>query len=135
MNTVLLVDDDEDLVYAMNFSLEQNQYSVIRASNGTEAITRAHESHPDVIILDIMMPSLDGLTVCRRLRCLEKTENIPIIMLTARGDVETVKAAFRAGANDYMVKPFDMVKLMEKIEEQLETKKTSGCVQNQPEGR
>ncbi len=119
MATVLLVDDDQDLVQALSFSLTQSGFSVITAKNGAEAITTACNLRPEVILLDIMMPNLDGLSACRGIKAMEQTDGIPIIMLTAKGDVATIKAAFEAGANDYVVKPFDMNKVLEKIREQL----------------
>jgi DNA-binding response OmpR family regulator len=119
MATVLLVDDDEDLVQAVSFSLTKNGFAVVSAKNGAEAVTMACDLRPDVILLDIMMPNLDGLTACRGIRSMEQTDRIPVVMLTAKGDVATIKAAFQAGANDYVVKPFDMGKVLEKIREQL----------------
>jgi DNA-binding response OmpR family regulator len=119
MVTVLLVDDDEDLMQALNFSLTNNGFAVVSAKNGAEAVTMAYDLRPDVILLDIMMPNLDGLTACRGIKAMGQTDGIPIIMLTAKGDVATIKAAFEAGANDYVVKPFDINKVLEKIREQL----------------
>jgi two-component system alkaline phosphatase synthesis response regulator PhoP len=122
MPTILLVDDDEDLVQALSFSLTRNGYNVATAKNGAEAIAVACDLRPHVVLLDVMMPNLDGLTACRGIKTMEQTREIPVIMLTAKGDVETIKAAFKAGANDYVVKPFDMEKVLEKIREQLKRK-------------
>ena len=119
MHTILLVDDDEDLVQAIEFSLRQQNYNVVQAQNGAEAVTKAFDLQPDLILLDIMMPNLDGLTACRGIKTMEETKEIPVIMLTAKGDVETIKAAFKAGADDYIVKPFGMDKVLRKIEELL----------------
>lgn len=116
MYTILVVDDDEDLVQALDFSLRQENYNVVQAQNGAEAVTKSHDLRPDLILLDIMMSNLDGLTACRGIKSMEETKKIPVIMLTAKGDVETIKAAFEAGANDYVVKPFMMEKVLEKIE-------------------
>jgi DNA-binding response OmpR family regulator len=116
MHTILLVDDDEDLVQALEFSLCQQNYRVVKSINGAEAINRSFDLQPDLILLDIMMPNLDGLTACRAIKTMEQTQNIPVIMLTAKGDIETIKAAFQAGASDYIVKPFGMNKVLEKIE-------------------
>ncbi len=117
MHTILLVDDDEDLLQSLAFTLSGEDYKVVQAKNGAEGVTRAFEVRPDIILLDIMMPNLDGLTACRGIRSIEETKGIPIIMLTAKGDVETIKAAFAAGANDYVVKPFIIEKVLGKIEE------------------
>jgi DNA-binding response OmpR family regulator len=116
MHTILLVDDDEDLIQALEFSLCQQNYRVVKSINGAEAINRSYDLQPDLILLDIMMPNLDGLTACRAIKTMEQTQNIPVIMLTAKGDIETIKAAFQAGASDYIVKPFGMNKVLEKIE-------------------
>jgi two-component system phosphate regulon response regulator PhoB len=112
-----VADDDEDLLQALDFTLSQNGYNVIQAKDGAETIVEALESKPDLILLDIMMPHLDGFTACRELKNREDTKRIPIIMLTAKGEVEDIKTAFRAGANDYVVKPFIMEQVLEKIEE------------------
>lgn len=117
MHTILVADDDEDLLQALDFALSQNGYKVIKAKNGTEAIVETVDFKPDLIFLDIMMPYLDGFAVCRELKDREETKRIPIIMLTAKGEIEDIKVAFKAGANDYIVKPFPMEKVFEKIEE------------------
>lgn len=117
MHTILVADDDEDLLQALDFTLSQNGYNVIQAKDGAETIVEALESKPDLILLDIMMPDLDGFTACRELKNRKDTKRIPIIMLTAKGEVEDIKTAFRAGANDYVVKPFLMEQVLEKIEE------------------
>ena len=119
MHRILVADDDEDLLQALDFTLSQNGYNVIQAKDGAETIVEALESKPDLILLDIMMPNLDGFTACRELKNREDTKRIPIIMLTAKGEVEDIKTAFRAGANDYVVKPFIMEQVLEKIEELL----------------
>ena len=117
MHTILVADDDEDLLQALDFTLSQNGYNVIQAKDGAETIVEALESKPDLILLDIMMPDLDGFTACRELKNREDTKRIPIIMLTAKGEVEDIKTAFKVGANDYVVKPFMMEQVLEKIEE------------------
>ena len=122
MYTILLVDDDEDLIQALQFSLHRENYNVIKSLNGAEAITKSLDVLPDIILLDIMMPNLDGLTSCRAIKTMKQTKNIPVIMLTAKGDTETIRAAFKAGANDYIVKPFGIDKVLNKIEEFLGSK-------------
>lgn len=121
MYTILVVDDDEDLLKALDFYLSQSNYHIIQAKNGEEAVTKAYELQPDLVLLDIMMPNLDGLTACRGIKSMEKPKDIPVIMLTAKGDVETIKAAFKAGANDYVVKPFAIEQILQKMEEFLGT--------------
>jgi DNA-binding response OmpR family regulator len=117
MHTILLVDDDEDLIQALQFSLHRENYNVVMSLNGAEAITISIDLQPDLILMDIMMPNLDGLTSCRAIKTMKQTKDIPVIMLTAKDDTETIRAAFKAGANDYIVKPFGMDKVFNKIEE------------------
>lgn len=117
MYIILVVDDDEDLIEALSFFLCRENYQVLHARNGAEAVTMAFDLHPHLVLLDIMMPNLDGLTACRGIKTMEETKDIPVVMLTAKGDVETIKAAFKAGANDYIVKPFGVDQVLEKIKE------------------
>jgi len=123
MYTILVVDDDEDLFEALNFTLSQSHYQIIQAKDGAEAVSKALELHPDLILLDIMMPNVDGLTACRKIKTTEETKDIPTIMLTAKDGVKDVAAAFQAGANDYIVKPFIMGQVLGKINEFLRTEK------------
>ena len=116
MYTILVVDDDEDLLKALDFYLSRSNYHIIQAKNGAEAVVKANELQPDLVLLDIMMPNLDGLTACRGIKDMEKTKDIPVIMLTAKGDVETIKSAFKAGATDYMVKPFAVEQVISRME-------------------
>jgi DNA-binding response OmpR family regulator len=119
MRTILVADDDEDLLRILDFSLSQSGYSVEKAKDGTETIVKVRELKPDLVLLDIMMPDVDGFSACRQLKNKEGTKHIPIIMLTAKGKAEDIKTAFKAGANDYIVKPFMMEKLLGKIEKLL----------------
>lgn len=119
MYTILVADDDEDLLGALDFVLKQKGYNVEQAKDGAETIVKTRKLKPDLILLDIMMPDLDGFTTCRELKNKEETKRIPIIMLTARGEAEDIKTAFKAGANDYIVKPFMMEKVLGKIEKLL----------------
>lgn len=117
MYTILVADDDEDLFEALNFTLNQNDYRTIQAKDGAEAVSKALELHPDLILLDIMMPNVDGLTACRKIKTTEETKDIPTIMLTAKDEMEDVAAAFKAGADDYVVKPFIMGQVLGKVKE------------------
>lgn len=122
MPTILLVDDDQDLIESLDFFLSRNNYHTIRAKDGVEAVNLAYRFHPDLILLDIKMPNIDGLTACQEIRNIQEIKDIPVIMLTAKGEIEDVKAAFKAGANDYVPKPFEMDQVKSKIEELLGTK-------------
>ena len=116
---ILLVDDEPDFIETVQFFLEANEYQVFTATNGEEAVEKTAEEKPDLILLDIMMPKMDGLAACRILKNNENTRSIPIIMVTAKGSREDVAQASGAGANSYIMKPFNLIKLVDKIQEGL----------------
>jgi adenylate cyclase len=103
---VLVAEDDEDILELVVFDLEDEGYEVVTARNGEEAVTLALERAPDLVLLDVAMPGLDGYEVTRRLRAEEATRAIPVVLLTARAQVRDVIEGFEAGANDYVTKPF-----------------------------
>ncbi|HOB28684.1 MAG TPA: response regulator transcription factor [Bacillota bacterium] len=110
--TVLLVDDEKTLVKALKFNLEKEGFQVEEAFDGEEALEKAFNLNPDIIILDLMLPGLDGFEVCREIR---KKEEIPIIMLTARGEDIDKVLGLELGADDYMTKPFNPRELVARI--------------------
>lgn len=114
-NRILLVDDEPDIVETAAFMLQARNYLVSTASGGLEGIEKAKKEHPDLILLDIMMPEVDGYDVCMRLKADEDTKHIPIIMLTAKGESEAVLRAHKLGAEDYIVKPFSLPILLGKL--------------------
>jgi DNA-binding response OmpR family regulator len=118
MARVLVVDDERDVVELVKFLLERDGHKVIEAFNGREALEKAYAELPDLIILDIMMPEMDGYTVNARLTETESTKKIPVIILTAKGQMRDV---FEMASNVafYMEKPFDPKHLREKIQEVL----------------
>ncbi len=122
MYTILVADDDEDILGALGYVLKQKGYNVEQAKDGAETIVKSRQLKPDLILLDIMMPDFDGFFTCRELKNKEETKRIPIIILTARGEAEDIKTAFKAGANDYLVKPFGMDQLLYRIDEFLGSK-------------
>jgi DNA-binding response OmpR family regulator len=103
---VLVAEDDEDILALVVFDLEDEGYEVLTARNGKEAISLAFDRLPDLILLDVAMPGLDGYEVTRRLRADESTRGTPVVLLTARAQVKDVILGFEAGANDYVTKPF-----------------------------
>jgi DNA-binding response OmpR family regulator len=103
---VLVAEDDEDILALVVFDLEDEGYEVLTARNGRDAIDLALARLPDLILLDVAMPGLDGYEVTRRLRADESTRETPVVLLTARAQVKDVIAGFEAGANDYVTKPF-----------------------------
>ena len=112
---ILLVDDEKDMVYAVKLQLEANNYEVITASDGQEGLEKARREKPDLIILDLMLPKIDGYKVCRMLKFDEKYKKIAIILFTARSQKNDEKVGFEVGADAYITKPFDPKVLLEKI--------------------
>lgn len=125
---ILVVDDEIYIVHILEFSLTMEGYEVVTASDGEEALRRLEEDHPDLIVLDIMMPRMDGYEVCRRIREDEETRDLPVILLSAKGRAIDKELGLEVGADDYIVKPFSPRRLLEKIRELLErpTKAASG---------
>ncbi|MCH7700981.1 MAG: response regulator [Planctomycetes bacterium] len=113
--TILLIDDEQKLLDLISLRLRLLGFQVITATSGEDGVLRAEEHHPDLIILDVTLPGEDGLTVCGRLTQSETLGSIPVLMLTARSEVEDANRAMAAGARDYMVKPYDPVVLQAKI--------------------
>jgi two-component system phosphate regulon response regulator PhoB len=103
---VLVAEDDEDILALVVFDLQDEGYEVLTARNGEDAITLARERRPDLVLLDVAMPGLDGYEVTRRLRADAATSGTPVVLLTARAQVKDVIEGFEAGANDYVTKPF-----------------------------
>jgi two-component system response regulator MtrA len=103
---VLVAEDDEDILEMVVFDLEDEGYEVLTARDGDAAVALALERRPDLVLLDVAMPGLDGYEVTRRLRAEESTCGTPVVLLTARAQVRDVILGFEAGANDYVTKPF-----------------------------
>lgn len=104
---ILLVDDEQDLLETLSFRLKANGYDVITADNGQAALEKARSEKPDLMILDLMLPKLDGYKVCRMLKFDEKYKHIPIIMFTARVQESDKKIGEEVGCDAYMTKPFE----------------------------
>ncbi|MEO0079133.1 MAG: response regulator [candidate division WOR-3 bacterium] len=115
---ILIVEDDANMRELVKARLEQNGYQVATAADGYQAIARAREFQPDLVILDLMIPKMDGYTVCRLLRA-SRSEPLPIIMFTARSSPDDVRRGLDMGANAYITKPFDPPVLLNKIRELL----------------
>jgi len=112
---ILVVDDEIYIVHILDFSLGMEGYEVVTALDGEQALEKAHAEHPDLIVLDIMMPKLDGYETCKRLKSDASTRGIPVILLSAKGRNVDQKAGFEVGADDYITKPFSPRKLVERI--------------------
>ena len=120
---ILLVDDEKDLVYAVKMQLEAQDYEVSVAYDGQEALDKARREKPDLIILDVMLPKLDGYKVSRMLKFDEKYKKIPLIMFTARVQEADEKTGYAVGADAYVTKPFDSKALLDQIKGLLEKDK------------
>ena len=103
---ILIVDDEEDIVELIAYNLSKEGYTVTTAHSGEEALRVARDKQPDLITLDLMLPGLNGLDVCRSLRAEEQTRSIPVIMLSAKGEEADVVIGLEIGADDYVTKPF-----------------------------
>ena len=113
--TILVVDDEADLVELIGLNLERNGYDVVVARDGPGALDRARKHRPDLVVLDLMLPGLDGTEVARRLRADAATAHVPIIMLTAKGEETDEVVGLAVGADDYMTKPFSMKVLVARV--------------------
>lgn len=113
--TILVCDDDELLVDLLEYRLNERGFHVVVARDGGEAVSMAQDHAPDAIVLDAMMPVMDGHQVLRRLRAENATASVPVIMLTARKQERDIVGALELGANDYLVKPFIPEELMTRL--------------------
>ncbi|MEO0089454.1 MAG: response regulator [candidate division WOR-3 bacterium] len=119
---ILLVEDEENLRELLKYQLENAGYQVITASDGLEALNLARQHKVDLIILDLMLPKLDGYTVCRLLKFSEQYKKIPLIMATARTNPEDRERGLEMGADFYLTKPLNSKELLDKIKELLKPK-------------
>jgi PleD family two-component response regulator len=117
---ILIADDERDIRLVLRTRLELEGFQVLEAEDGAEAVRLALDGAPDLIILDVMMPEMDGVEVCNRLRASFSTRNIPVIMVTARAGRGDKLNGLGKGANDYVTKPFDMNELMQRVRNTLE---------------
>lgn len=122
---ILVVDDEPNIVQTLKDRLEINEYTVFTASNGQECLNVAKEQSPDLILLDVIMPIMDGLETLENLRQQDWGKQISVIMLTARSQAQDIARAKSCDIEDYIIKPFDLSELLEKIESILERKKSS----------
>ena len=109
---ILVVDDEELLVKGIRFNLQNDGYEIVTGFNGVDAVTLAQSQSPDLIVLDVMMPQMDGLTACSKIR---EFSNVPIILLTAKADDMDKLIGFDNGADDYLTKPFNILELKARI--------------------
>jgi len=119
---ILVVDDEPGEVMVVSKFLKHNGYDIITASDGLECIAKAENEQPALILLDNMMPNMDGPTTLAKLKASSKTKNIPVIMVTALADEKNITGAQKGGAVEYIVKPFDYTVLLEKVAQVLKSK-------------
>jgi len=133
MKKILIVDDQPQVQELLKVTFESDDYNIIFAKSGNQAIQLTYTEHPDVILLDIMMPGggLDGLEVCRRLKADPGTAGITIILLSAKGRKEDIDVGMAAGADDYFVKPFSPVALMQRLDQEFQYGGSSEIIPHQ----
>ncbi|MBN1457299.1 MAG: response regulator [Sedimentisphaerales bacterium] len=112
---ILIVDDEEDVLELVRYNLDKNGYKTDTADTGEEALVKARTKLPDMVILDLMLPGMDGLEVCKKLKGDAKTQNIPIIMLSAKGEEADIVTGLELGADDYVTKPFSPKVLIARV--------------------
>ena len=113
---ILVVDDEEDLLELLRHNLESSGFEVALAVTGEEALASAENATPDFVVLDLMLPGVSGLDVCRRLRSSNGTKGVPILMLTAKGEEQDIVKGLELGADDYVTKPFSVSVLLARIQ-------------------
>jgi len=114
--SILIAEDEPDTANLLQFHLQRRGYETTVASDGLNALNLSFERHPDLVILDLMLPKLHGFEVCRMLKTSPSTRHIPVFMLTAMASTENKVQGFSLGANEYMTKPFEMSELLARIE-------------------
>jgi len=116
MSTILLVEDDPDILHMVAYKLRRAGFEVVETTDGLAALDACRREPPDLVLLDVRMPRMDGIAVCRELRAGPRTGDVPIVMLSARARDQDRELAYAAGATDYVVKPFSPRALVERVE-------------------
>lgn len=129
-DTVLVVDDDVDVAEAIERTLKRSGFDVLMAHRGADAIELARRQHPDVVVLDIIMPGMTGVDVCRHMRASMELAGIPILFLTAKAEISDKIEGYEAGADDYLTKPFDLRELELRIKAVLRRSHNAGLMQS-----
>jgi two-component system, OmpR family, response regulator RpaA len=114
---ILIVEDEPDILELIKVTLFNSSYDLLEAMDGERGLELAMNSQPDLILLDIMLPKMDGYEVCRRLKANDTTAQIPVLMLTAFGQKREIEAGYKVKADDYIVKPFEPLKLRERVKQ------------------
>ena len=112
---ILLVDDSSTVLLMERMILSKNQYDVVTAKDGVEGVEKAVAEKPDLILMDVVMPRMDGFEACRKLREQDDTKAIPVIMVSTRGELASVETGYAAGCNEYVTKPINGLELLAKV--------------------
>ena len=118
--TILIVDDSPTALLWQRLILEPERYRILTAADGAEGLRVASEERPDLVLLDVVMPGIDGFAVCRAMRAAPATRDVPILMVTTRGEMQNVVAGFESGCNEYLTKPIDRAELLLKVRSYLD---------------
>lgn len=124
---ILLVDDSSTILMMEKFILRNDPYQIVTASNGEEAVSKAAAERPDLILLDVIMPRMGGFEACRLIRDNEALKNVPIVMVTTRGEAANVETGWRSGCTDYVTKPINAVELVAKVRSLLALSETTSA--------
>ena len=122
--SILVIEDETDILEVLKYNLSKNGYDVLTAETGEKGLDLAANKQPDLVLLDLMLPGVDGLEVCRQLRSRERTRSLPIIMLTAKGSESDIVLGLTLGADDYLTKPFSPTELVARIKAVLRRNET-----------
>ena len=120
---ILIVEDDPAVLRAISYMLEKEGYNVLTATDGLTGLTKAKGENPDLLILDVMLPGIDGFEICHRLRAEPQTAQLPILMLSAKGQAADKAMGLQVGANEYLTKPVERLVLLDRVKALLEAKK------------
>ncbi|MBI5503547.1 MAG: response regulator [Deltaproteobacteria bacterium] len=130
--TILVVEDEEDIAELIRYNLEAAQYRVVSAASGEKGLEAARRGHPDLVLLDLMLPGMNGLEVCKALKSEAGTASIPVVMVTARGEEADIVAGLELGAEDYVTKPFSTKVLTARVKAALRRRKTRIPTDDEP---
>ncbi len=127
---ILVVDDEQDLVKLVRYNLEKDGYKVVTASNGEDALFLIRRERPELVILDLMLPGIDGLEVCKKLKADPELANTAIVMLTAKGEEVDITLGLKLGADDYVTKPFSPKELVARVQAVLRRSKSTSTTKD-----
>jgi two-component system alkaline phosphatase synthesis response regulator PhoP len=131
---ILIIEDDPATSRLIDYSLRHEGYQVLRASNGLEGIRKVREEKPDLLILDVMLPGMDGYEICHSLRSHPDTASLPILMFSAKAQGIDKDTGLKVGADDYLAKPADPAEIVKRVENLLAKRKSSATVREQING-